>query len=117
MQIDPGRLALLADPSTRAGRASLEELFAAFSSDMHAKLERIRSALDAGDAALVRKIAHEQKGASGMVGAAGVARLFVEIEGASDDRAAVERALAQVEADLAQVDLEVTTFLCRCATP
>ena len=107
---------MLADPATEDGRVVLTDLFDAFDEDMRSKIARLRAAIRARDAVAVRKLAHEQKGASGMVGAAGLAGLFLAIERAASDPDAAETALARVEEGLARLDAEVREFIRRSVT-
>jgi HPt (histidine-containing phosphotransfer) domain-containing protein len=80
VELDLDRVSQMGDPATPDGRELLRELYGTYLDDMRAKLARLRAAATAGDATTIRKLAHEQKGASGMVGARCMAERFAALE-------------------------------------
>jgi HPt (histidine-containing phosphotransfer) domain-containing protein len=75
--IDLTRTAALGDPSTEAGRGALAEIFRLYFENAAAACADMRHAGSPDD---VRRHAHRAKGASGIVGAAGMSRLFADVE-------------------------------------
>lgn len=116
MEFDPDRVRLLGDPDTADGRALLADLFDAYVAHMRAALTDMRHALAAGDSARVRALAHEQKGASGMVGAAEIAAVLGSIEAAPGQAALVSAALETARSSLARLEREVHVLVGRPGT-
>jgi HPt (histidine-containing phosphotransfer) domain-containing protein len=71
--------------------------------------DELRKAIRQGDAALVRRHAHTLKSAAGSLGAAGVARLALELEliGKGGDLVAAGGAFARLEEALTRLDAEL----------
>jgi len=69
----------------------------------------LRKAVRQGDAGLVRRHAHTLKSAAGSLGAAGVARLALELEliGKGGDLGAAANAFARLEEALTRLDAEL----------
>ena len=86
------------------GRQALyRELLGKFARTQDRVPAQIRSALQAGDAALARRLAHTLRGLAGNLGASGLQAQAAEVEGAiaaGDALAALEPALAQLAATL-----------------
>lgn len=117
MELDPDRVRMLADPATADGRAMLGELLDAYAAHARASLTALREAVAAGDASRVRALAHEQKGAGGMIGAAGIAAAFALIETSSSDAAAARAAIDDITAALDRLAAEVTALVGRPGPP
>ena len=107
MQFDLERLTLLGDPGTDDGRRWLLEMVGAYIVDTRANHAQMASALDQQNEALVRALAHQQKGVSAMLGADVVAGHFQAIEEAPDDPPAVRGHLSAILAALDQLDSEI----------
>jgi CheY-like chemotaxis protein/HPt (histidine-containing phosphotransfer) domain-containing protein len=76
--IDPDRLASLRALGAAAGQDLLGELLARFRTQ--AQVIELRRALDAGDRAQLRFVAHSLKGSSGTLGAMRLSRLSAQLE-------------------------------------
>jgi HPt (histidine-containing phosphotransfer) domain-containing protein len=76
--LDLARTAALGDPATDAGRAALIEIFRVYFDDVTTACSEMRQAATSSDD--VRKQAHRAKGASGVVGAVALGRLFADLE-------------------------------------
>jgi len=87
------------------------ELFAAYLEQTRTALPRLRQRVEAADAIGVRAVAHEQKGASGMVGVLAIAACFAAIERQPDQQDAAVAALDAVEAALGRLAAEVRSLL------
>jgi HPt (histidine-containing phosphotransfer) domain-containing protein len=96
VELDPARLGLLGDLGTPEGRQAVIDLFEAYLNDTRSKLSQLAAALEQGDAARVKALAHEQKGASGMVGATRLAGHFAAIEQSPGSHPEVGRHLALI---------------------
>ncbi len=107
MQFDLARLKLLGDLGTDEGRQWLLEVVDAYVVDTRAKHEMIVAALNQQNAALVRALAHEQKGVSAMLGAEGVAGHFQAIEEGSGSSPVVRAHLSEILASLDRLDGEI----------
>jgi HPt (histidine-containing phosphotransfer) domain-containing protein len=110
MELDLDRVRMIADPSTADGRALLGELLEAYGAHARTSLTALRDAIAAGDASRVRALAHEQKGAGGMIGAAGIAAAFALIERSSSDAAAARAAIDDITAALDRLAADVTAL-------
>jgi CheY-like chemotaxis protein/HPt (histidine-containing phosphotransfer) domain-containing protein len=78
--LDPARLAVLRSLPGPGPDGLLEVVAAAFAADAPARLEALRDAARAGDAAALARAAHALKGAAANLGALAVARLSGELE-------------------------------------
>jgi HPt (histidine-containing phosphotransfer) domain-containing protein len=97
--IDPARLREL-----RADYGDLAaELLELFEKTAAATLGELRAALDADDAAEVRRLAHRLKGSARNVGATGMAELAAALEHAPADPATLARLAAALEPTRAQL--------------
>jgi HPt (histidine-containing phosphotransfer) domain-containing protein len=110
MELDLDRVRMIADPETADGRALLGELLDEYATHARAALAAIRNAAAAGDAPRVRALAHEQKGASGMIGAAAIAAAFAGIEQSPADASAAAAALDTVAAALDRLAAEAAAL-------
>jgi hypothetical protein len=75
--LDLTRTAALGDPSTDAGRQSLSEVFRLYFDTAATACAEMRHASSTEE---VRRQAHRAKGASGVVGAIGLGRMFADVE-------------------------------------
>jgi two-component system sensor histidine kinase/response regulator len=93
--------------SRMAGKKALyEKMLRRYSSSQRDAAERIRAALDAGDIATARLVAHTLKGVSGNVGAVVVQQLAGALEAEIADGtppAALQGAMAALETELAEL--------------
>jgi len=87
------------------------ELFATYLEETRAAVPRLRQRIEAADTIGVRALAHEQKGASGMVGVLAIAACFASIERQPDQQDATVAALDAVEAALGRLAVEVQSLL------
>ena len=117
MELDLGRVRALASPDTEAGRASLAELFGAYVDHMRPALALMRDAIAEGDSGQIRALAHDQKGASSMVGARRIAAALAAIEAAPGDSAIVHPAVAEIALSLARVEKEIRALVGGTGTP
>lgn len=76
--LDLTRTAALGDPSTTPGRTALIEIFRVYFDNVSAACTEMRQAAASPD--VVRKHAHRAKGASGVVGAIALTRMFADLE-------------------------------------
>ena len=107
--IDFTRTAALGDPATEQGRGALAGIFRLYFENAAAACADMRRA---GSPDEVRRHAHRAKGASGVVGAATMSRLFADVEA----RAAAGEAIGaetyeHLESRLAALRLAVTMQL------
>lgn len=107
MQLDFSRLQLLGDPGTDQGRQWLLEVVDAFVVDARVKHARLARASAERDVDTVRRLAHEEKGVSAMLGAREVAGLFEAIESSPEDRTLVVCHLSAILPALEGVDREI----------
>ena len=75
--IDFTKTAALGDPSTEPGRAALAGILRVYFENASAACADMRRAGSPGE---VHRHAHRAKGASGVVGAVGMSRLFADLE-------------------------------------
>ena len=100
--LDPEVLANLRD----LGDAELlAELAGMFFDDASSRLEELREAIEAGDAAGVKRVAHTLKGSSGNMGAARMSAICSELQdvGASGDLARARGLLERLEEEFGRV--------------
>lgn len=76
--LDLARTVALGDPATAAGRSALIEIFRVYFDNVTAACTEMRQTATSSDE--VRKQAHRAKGASGVVGAVALSRLFADLE-------------------------------------
>lgn len=107
MQFDLARLKLLGDPETDEGRHWLLEVVDAYIVDTRARYAQVVAALDRQNSALVRAMAHQQKGVSAMLGAEVLAGHFQAIEECPGDRTAVHAHLSAILEALDRLDGEI----------
>ena len=108
-----GRLADIAGPDPGpAERELLARLIRSFVGRTPAGVDRLGELLRGGDPATVREHAHALKGSASNIGAAGLARIFAEVEHAARDGGVPDPdvTLGRVAAEQALV-LEVLTRL------
>jgi HPt (histidine-containing phosphotransfer) domain-containing protein len=93
----PDELRMLAD---LGDAETVREVIGVFQKDTEIRLQKLREAIEAGDAAMARGQAHAVKGSAGQVGAMQVSSLCREIEAAAlrKDLAAAGSLLPEVEA-------------------
>lgn len=109
--VDLTRTAALADPATEAGQAALVEIFRAYFDNVCAASDAMRRATAPED---VRAQAHRAKGASGIVGAVGLAALFADLEVRAAAGESVTRdVFDQIDAQLAALRRTITAWLGR----
>jgi HPt (histidine-containing phosphotransfer) domain-containing protein len=104
--LDPATLAGLRRAQEAFGNpAFIRQLAGLFLASTPGKLNRIRQAITAGDAAAVREVAHALKSNFGMLGAARTADACARMEEAAarTDLAAAEAAFGEVESQLPAV--------------
>ena len=107
MQFDLARLKLLGNLETDEGRQWLLEVVDAYIVDTRSRHSQVMAALEGENPALVRALAHQQKGVSAMLGVEGLAGHFQAIEECPGDRAVVHAHLSDILEALDRVDGEI----------
>jgi len=107
VQFDLARLKLLGNLETDEGRQWLLEVVDAYIVDTRARHSQVMTALDRENPALVRALAHQQKGVSAMLGVEGLAVHFQAIEECPGDQAVVHAHLSAILEALERIDGEI----------
>lgn len=105
MSLDPERLAVLRGLGPHDGRGVLPATSAAFRRDLPGRLAALERALDDGDEAELKLVAHTLKGAAANIGATAAAALCAELELLQGNRGMRKgpELLTRLEAELALV--------------
>ena len=116
MELDLDRVRLFGDPDSEAGRAELSALFDEFRSLARSALAELAAAAQTSDHDRVRRVAHEQKGACGMVGATTLAGLFARLEQAASDASTLSALLADAATALDALEQDIDTLVGRSSS-
>ncbi len=103
--LDADILASLRELEVESGPGVLGELFDSFLKNSSDRMNGLRAALTAGDAATLHRVAHSVKGSSGNFGALRLSALFARLEQAAANGSLDEASglMAQIEAEYALV--------------
>ncbi len=103
--LDPGHLAELRTLAERSGLDLLSELVEVFHRDTPVRLDRLRNALQEGDASTLRQVAHTLKGTASGVGATEATAVCARLEAVArnGDMEAAGALVAEAEAELGRV--------------
>ena len=91
----------------------LAEVFQLFLADVPARIDRLRSAWQAGDAVTVQRAAHSLKGSAGNIGATQLSAVCSRLDelGRMGDLSALAPLVASLEAEYGRVEAEISRLM------
>ena len=111
--LDPAVLESLRELTPPGEPDVLKEVLQLFLDDVPARVERLRSAWQSGDAVAVQRAAHSLKGSAGNIGATdllGVCRQLDEL-GRAGDLSNAAPLVTALDAEFARVQSEITSLI------